>query len=70
VLREAREQNWIERIPARSPGFGFQLLIVTTTDSRHWVTREGWAFNPAANALAQSVDHILSFFRMLRSELP
>ena len=30
---------------------------------------KGRGFNPAANALAQSGDHILSFFRMLRSEL-
>ena len=69
VLRKAPEQNWIGRISARSPGYSFQIPDRDDNGFKALGDLKGRGLNPAASALAQSVDHILSFFRMLRCEL-
>jgi DNA mismatch repair ATPase MutS len=69
VLRRRREQSWRERLSRGRSGYSFQ--IADRDDSGHQALSElhGKGVNLVANALAQSTDHILSFFRMLRSEL-
>lgn len=70
VLRGLREQSWIERIsPGGRAGFGFQVPARDENGLRALSDLQGRGINLVANALAQSTDHILSFFRMLRSEL-
>jgi hypothetical protein len=69
VLRRRREQTWLERLSRGRSGYSFQ--IADRDDSGHQALSElhGRGVSLVANALAQSTDHILSFFRMLRSEL-
>jgi hypothetical protein len=70
VLRTLREQSWIERIsPGGRPGYSFQIPDRDENGLRALSELQGKGVNLVANALAQSTDHILSFFRMLRSEL-
>jgi MutS domain V len=70
VLRKPHERSLLERITPGGPSsysftvhprdeYGFQALAEL----------RGRGINVAANALAQSVDHILSFFNLLRAEL-
>ena len=70
VLRRFRERSWIERIsPGGRAGYSFQIPARDDNGLRALSDLQGRGINPVANALAQSTDHILSFFRMLRSEL-
>lgn len=70
VLRRLREQSWIERIsPGGRAGYSFQIPARDVNGLRALSELQGRGINLVANALAQSTDHILSFFRMLRSEL-
>jgi len=68
VLRRAREQRWFERMLDRS---GYSFTIPDRDDSGYKALGEleDKADNLAANALAQSVEHVLSFFVMLRTEI-
>jgi MutS domain V len=72
VLRQAgpRRQGWLSR-PSKDNRSGYTLRISDRDESGHQALAElrGRAINLAANALAQSTDHILSFFTMLRAEL-
>jgi MutS domain V len=72
VLRRAapRKQSWRSRIPGGNRS-SFTLRISDRDESGHQALSElrGRGINLAANALAQSTDHILSFFTMLRCEL-
>ena len=70
IVRRQPEQNWRDRIPGMNRN-GVQLL-------RRRAGRDRWrtlsdltsrGLNGAANALAQSTDHIKAFFQMLRAEL-
>lgn len=72
VLRQPplRRQNWLERLFAEKP----PSYTLTISDRDERGARALGAFrergiNLVANALAQSADHILSFFVMLRTEL-
>ena len=72
VLRRGapRQPGWLSRISGADRS-GYTLRISDRDESGHQALAElrGRAVNLAANALAQSTDHILSFFTMLRYEL-
>jgi hypothetical protein len=71
VLRTLpREQSWMERIFARRrSGYSFEIPARDENGFRALAELRGKGINLVANALAQSTDHILSFFSMLRAEL-
>jgi DNA mismatch repair ATPase MutS len=72
VLRQAREPEptWYERmIGKRSSGYTFHIHERDEAGARILSELQGRGINQVANALAQSDDHILSFFDMLRTEL-
>jgi DNA mismatch repair ATPase MutS len=72
VLRRTglRRQSWLSRISGNDRS-GYTMRIADRDESGHRTLAElrGRGINLAANALAQSTDHILSFFTMLRCEL-
>lgn len=70
VLRRPRKQSWRERIPLGDrSSYSFQIPDRDQNGFRALADLRGRGINLVANALAQSTDHILSFFRMLRAEL-
>jgi DNA mismatch repair ATPase MutS len=72
VLRKsfAEKQGWIQRIFAsKLPGYTFRISNRDEAGARALSELKDRGFNLVANALAQSADHILSFFVMLRTEL-
>lgn len=72
ILRKPPEKKrtWIEWIfPPRQPGYMFQIADRDETGHRALGDLRARGINLVANALAQSNDHILSFFSMLRAEL-
>ena len=69
-LHLPREQGLLERfLPGKRPGLSF--AIAERDEAGHQALRElrNRGVNLVANALAQSTDHILSFFNALRGEL-
>jgi DNA mismatch repair ATPase MutS len=70
LRRSPPQQSWMERISRRSrSGYSFQIADRDENGSRALSELRGKGINLVANALAQSADHILSFFSMLRAEL-
>ncbi len=72
VLRKApvRRRNLIDRVfGPKPPGYTFHLHPRDESGAKALSTLRDKGLNLAANALAQSSDHILSFFTMLRTEL-
>jgi len=72
VLRKSQEKkrSWIERIFAKKPPvYIFNLPPRDESGARALSELRDRGINLVANALAQSTDHILSFFTMLRTEL-
>jgi DNA mismatch repair ATPase MutS len=72
VLRKPqdKQQSWIERIFAQNPAaYTFHLHPRDESGARAFSELNDRGVNLVANALAQSTDHILSFFSMLRTEL-
>jgi DNA mismatch repair ATPase MutS len=72
VLRKPRadKRSWIARLlPQKLPGYTFQLHPRDEAGARALSELRDQGVNLVANALAQSTDHILSFFQMLRTEL-
>lgn len=72
VLRQPPEQkqNWVERIFADKPTtYGFTIDDRDESGSRALSDLKDRGINLVANALAQSVDHVLSFFTMVKTEL-
>ncbi len=72
VLRKPQEkkQSWIERIFAKKPPvYIYNLHPRDESGARALSELRDRGLNLVANALAQSTDHILSFFNMLRTEL-
>lgn len=51
------------------PGYSFQIADRDENGFRALTKLRGQGLNMVANALAQSTDHVLSFFTMLRAEL-
>jgi DNA mismatch repair ATPase MutS len=72
VLRRPHEDTrlWIERVLSSKPkGFSYRLHPRDESGARALSEIRDRGVNLVANALAQSTDHILSFFAMLRTEL-
>jgi len=68
LRRLPTDQTWLKRIGNRS-GYSFQIPERDDNGVRALADLRGRGINLVANALAQSTDHILSFFSMLRTEL-
>ena len=72
ILRKPQDQkeSWIERILAeKPPSYTFHLHPRDESGAKALSELNDRGINLVANALAQSTDHILSFFSMLRTEL-
>ena len=70
VLRRQPEQGWRDRMPGKNrPGYSFTIAPQDENSLRALSDLESRGLNDTANALAQSVDHIRSFFQMLCTEL-
>jgi len=72
VLRRPQDnqQSWIERIFAeKPPSYTFFISERDESGARALSELQDRGINLVANALAQSADHILNFFSMLRLEL-
>ncbi|HVB23846.1 MAG TPA: hypothetical protein VNG51_18055 [Ktedonobacteraceae bacterium] len=72
TLRQSpdKKQRWIERIFAeKPPTYTFSIADRDESGARALSELKDRGINLVANALAQSIDHILSFFSMLRTEL-
>ena len=71
VLRRphVEKRNWMERFRKRPPAYTFQLAPSDEAGARALSELRDKGINLVANALAQSADHIVSFFEMMRTEL-
>jgi DNA mismatch repair ATPase MutS len=70
VLRKPNEQSLLERITPGGPAsYSFTLPARDEHGFQALAELKGRGINLVANAVAQSTDHILSFFSMLRAEL-
>jgi DNA mismatch repair ATPase MutS len=72
VLRKShdKKQSWRQRLLApKPPVYTFSLHPRDESGARALAELKDRGINLVANALAQSTDHILSFFTMLRTEL-
>jgi len=70
VLRRAPELSWRERLGLGTrSGYGFTIPDRDENGFKALEELRARGINQVANALAQSTDHILSFFAMLRAEL-
>jgi DNA mismatch repair ATPase MutS len=72
ILRKSpdQDQRWIERIFAeKPPAYSFTIPDRDESGATTLSNLKNRGLNLVANALAQSTDHILSFFTMLRTEL-
>lgn len=65
-----KPQRWIERLFAeKPPAYTFTIAERDESGANALSELKERGINQVANALAQSADHILSFFTMLRTEL-
>lgn len=72
TLREERDKRprWLKRILGTAlPGFTFHIAERDEAGAKALSELRDTSINLVANALAQSTDHILNFFQMLRTEL-
>jgi DNA mismatch repair ATPase MutS len=71
VLRKPlRKESWIDRILGEgAPSYSFHLHPRDESGARSLSELNDRGVNLVANALAQSTEHIVSFFTMLRTEL-
>lgn len=71
IVREQRELSWKERwLPGnRPPGYTFTIPPRDENGFKALQEIRGRGLNHVANAVAQSADHVNSFFTMLRLEL-
>ncbi len=72
ALRKPHEdkRSWVARLLSQKPpGYTFRLHPRDDAGARALSELRDQGVNLVANALAQSTDHILSFFQMLRTEL-
>jgi DNA mismatch repair ATPase MutS len=72
ILRKqhGKNESWMERIFApKTPVYDFYVSGRDESGARYLSELEDKGINLVANALAQSTDHILSLFNMLRTEL-
>lgn len=71
TVRRAREQGWKQRLSLgnRSPSYSFTIPPRDDNGFKALEDIRGKGINQVANAVAQSADHVKSFFAMLRLEL-
>lgn len=71
VVRRAREQRWTQRLAfgGHSPTYSFTLPARDEHGFATLAEIRGKGIGQVANAVAQSADHVKSFFTMLRIEL-
>jgi hypothetical protein len=71
VVRTPREQHWTERLPFgnRSDSYSFTIPPRDENGFKSLEAIRGRGINGVANSVAQSADHVKSFFSMLRLEL-
>ena len=73
VHRPPAEPTWRERLPAIGSGkfdeYSFELSPRDEAGARYLEAIKGQGINHVADAVAQSADHVQSFFAMLRLEL-
>ncbi|HEY7622244.1 MAG TPA: hypothetical protein VH834_20910 [Solirubrobacteraceae bacterium] len=71
VVRRPREERWTERLPFgnRSPSYSFTIAPRDQSGFQALDEIRGKGINLVANAVAQSAEHVKSFFTMLRLEL-
>ena len=71
IVRRLRQQRWTERLPFsnRPDSFSFNIAPRDESGFRALGEIRGKGINAVANAVAQSADHVKSFFGMLRLEL-
>ena len=69
VIRRHPEQGWRDRRRKDRSGYTFVLPERDENGMRTLSDLNGRGLNGTASALAQSVDHIRSFFQLLRAEL-
>jgi len=72
MLRKAhgKEQNWLDRLLGKGPvSYSFRLDPRDETGGRILSDMRSRGIARVARALAQSADHVLSFFKALRTEL-
>jgi DNA mismatch repair ATPase MutS len=71
TVHRTPEQRWTDRLPFANRPPGYSFTIPPRDDSGFAALDEirGKGINLVANAVAQSADHIKSFFAMLRLEL-
>ncbi|MHB1687161.1 MAG: MutS-related protein [Ignavibacteriaceae bacterium] len=72
VLRKAHDdkRGWLTRLLSqKQPGYTYQIHPRDEAGARALSELRNQGLNIVANALAQSTDHILSFFQALRTEL-
>lgn len=70
VLREPEQETWIDRVsPFRRHGYSFELAERDHPGVRALGELADRTLNPAANAMAQSAEHIVAFLRALLTEL-
>lgn len=71
IVRAPREQRWTERLPFGSHADSYSFSIPPRDENGFKALEDirGRGINLVANSVAQSADHVKSFFAMLRLEL-
>jgi DNA mismatch repair ATPase MutS len=69
LRRRHHERGWLKRLLPQSEGYTFHLHPRDEAGAQALGTLRDRGVNLVANAMAQSMDHISSFFQMLRTEL-
>jgi hypothetical protein len=71
TVRTPREQRWTERLPFGNHSGSYSFTIPPRDENGFKALEEirGRGINLVANSVAQSADHVKSFFSMLRLEL-
>jgi hypothetical protein len=71
TVRTPREQRWTQRLPFTNRSDSYSFTIPPRDDNGFKALEEirGRGINLVANSVAQSADHVKSFFAMLRLEL-
>jgi MutS-like protein len=71
VVRTPREQRWTERLPFGNHAQSYSFTIPPRDENGFRALEDirGRGINRVANSVAQSADHVKSFFSMLRLEL-
>ncbi len=70
ILRRPYRRSWVERLPGRGPtSYSFTIAPRDQAGFRALDDLRSRGINLISDALGQSTDHVVSFFRLLRAEL-